>query len=193
MVLLRLQHLFRSREVFLSAIVLHSLTGTQAGEHRWHQPGPLPMGWAQAVPLQHQPRFLRHRDTAGHTKWALGTQSWQIPCCSELYWKLHTLQDPQPSATEHIPLYWDWRLFLEWFTVKSIQSTLLGQLYFAFPIAGLNDTLLIPNCVSWGVLIYFCFSSRDPQKETQTLAWFGEGKVMFDLPIPNHISYLQKG
>lgn len=30
-VLLRLQHLFRSKEVFLSAVVLHSITGTKAG------------------------------------------------------------------------------------------------------------------------------------------------------------------
>lgn len=45
-VLLRLQHLFRSKEVFLSAAVLHSITGTKAGEHKWHQPGPLPTGSA---------------------------------------------------------------------------------------------------------------------------------------------------
>lgn len=191
MVLLRLQHLFRSREVFLSAVVLHSLTGTKAGEQRGTRQVPCPgLGTGRAPAASATlPAAL---DTAAHTKWALGTPSWQSPC-SELYWKLHTLQDPQPSATEHIPLYWDfsWSDSLWW--IHNSQYSLRGQLYFAFPIAGLSDILLTPNCVCWGVFIYFCFSIRDPLTETQTLAWIGEGKVTFDLPLPNHISYLQEG
>lgn len=140
----------------------------KAGDHRGHMPGPsLGLGTDSALcTISHCPVALGH---SCPNQMDSGTQRWQMPSCSKLYWKLHALKDPHPSATKHALLYYEWRLFLvKWFNVKSTQSTLLlGQLYFAFPTAGLNDIFLIPNlCVLVCVYLLLLFKYRSSNKNT---------------------------
>lgn len=151
MVLLRLQHLFRSKEVFLSAVVLHSLTGTQAVPPA--APARLPAALGHSWP---------HPMGSGNTKLAnksLLLHSAESSTHSRI---LSYTTHPSLLRLKAFPGVIHWEI--------NSEHSLLGQLYFAFPIAGLNDILLIPNCVCWGVFIYFCFSIRDPLTETQTLA-----------------------
>lgn len=187
MFLFRFQHLLKSKEVFLSAAVVHRAHWHETrGSQVAHARSPV-QGWARAVlsaPSARLPAALGHSN-ADQTK---------MTNSSLFYWKLHALRDPRSSATKHVLLS---LLRLKAFPGEVIQHeidsehSLLGQLYFAFPIPAFNDIFLIPN-LCWGVFTCFCFSSRDLPKETQTLAWLGEEKVTFDLPTPNHISHVQK-
>lgn len=93
-VLLMLQHLSKSKEVFLPAAVLH--------RPRWHKGRGAQVARARApapCSVHHQSCFLQHWDTAVQTNTA--TQRWQIPSCSKLYWKLRALKHPYPWATKH--------------------------------------------------------------------------------------------
>lgn len=149
MVLLRLQHLFRSKEVFLCSC---------PAQPHWHT-GSAPCSTSQA-------------SCSTGTQLATPNGLWEHKAGKSLL--LHSAESsthsrilsyrthPSLLRLKAFPGVIHWEI--------NSEHSLLGQLYFAFPIAGLNDILLIPNCVCWGVFIYFCFSIRDPLTETQTLA-----------------------
>lgn len=151
---LRLQHPFRSKEVFLSAVALH--------RHKaWGSPAAQASSLARAghgqCSLHHQPHFLQHCDTALHTKQSLGGQRWQNPCYSKLCWKLHTLKDAQPPACyKTLPSLLRLKAFPSVVIQHKINSEhfRLGQLHFAFSIPGLNDFLLIPSLCVLGWCFY---------------------------------------
>lgn len=109
-----LRYLLKSKEVFVSAAVLHS--------PHWH--------WGRGPQVAHATlparALLQHWDTAGQTKQALGMQRGQIPCCCKFFWKLRILI-PQLQNTESFSC--------EVIKCAITLSTLLGQLYSAFPIA----------------------------------------------------------
>lgn len=77
----------RARRCFCQQLSCTGLAGTRAREHKWH---------SALCTISHASCSTGIQLSKPNT----ATQRWQIPSCSKLYWKLHALKDPYPSANK---------------------------------------------------------------------------------------------